>query len=208
MPRPRSRHEGSRDPCRSDGAGSASCGLDEPGYPPPVDRFRSGSVAPLYAAGRGLVLFGGGCLGLVAACGAPAIPLGEVCPEVECLDAFEVEFEREDDWAPGAYEVEVVLDDEIVICTTELPPPCDAEPACPEGSGLTLSRSGCDEGPALRGVSLAQGAMPEAVKVSVRHEGDSLAARTFTPTYETTQPAGMGCFPFCDTADPEILEID
>lgn len=160
--------------------------------------------ARLWGLGAGLGLG----LGLLWGCGAEAIPLGEICPEVECLDAFEVSFEREAAWAPGDYEVEVALDDQVFSCPTVLPPACDAPPACPEDSGLELMRSDCEAPAALFGVKLAQGATPAAVRVSVRLEGDLLASKNFTPDYETTQPAGRGCFPFCDTAEPETLTVE
>lgn len=169
----------------------------------PRPKASIGLAVGTVAVGLGAGL-GAGAVG----CGAPPIPLNQTCPEITCMEAFAVELERAGDWDAGQYELEVALEDEVLTCDLTLPPPCDADPPCAALEDLVVETSACDDPPALFRVGVAQGSEPEAVRVTVRFEDASLASRTFTPEYELSQPGGMGCLPFCSSAEPETLAIE
>ncbi|MDC0716827.1 hypothetical protein [Nannocystis bainbridge] len=133
----------------------------------------------------------------------------QACTLIGCVGTFAVFLERAA-WTAGEYTVTVVADDETIACTATLPLQCDAPPACPEASQLTLGVEGCKLPPAqhkLGNLEFRQGKAPKSVSVQVHQDDVLLGEGTYTPDYSESQPNGPDCGPICVGAEGVTLTL-
>jgi hypothetical protein len=136
----------------------------------------------------------------------------KVCTQRGCGSAFEVTFRPTgNQWAAGTYSIAVIADGTSGTCDVTLPfASCTSTSTTCQGTrDWYASQSGCalPAGQhAINGIVFSE-ARPITVDIVVSRDGRQLAAETFTPTYETSQPNGPGCSPTCIGAPAATLAI-
>lgn len=141
---------------------------------------------------------------VLALVGCPTVVDG--CTEIGCADGFTVQLQPELS-TPGAIEVEVALDGEVVTCATTLPLDGDAPGGCEDDRvSLWLSGSALPaDQHRVTGLSVAT--TPTTIAITIRRDGEVVAQGEYTPAYETLQPNGEDCPPTCTYAS-DSLDVD
>jgi hypothetical protein len=132
------------------------------------------------------------------------------CTAIGCDDGFTVAFSPDSGWKPGAYRFIIDIDGQVTTCEGALPlQACSAGPSLtctPASARISLGESGCALPPEQHGFSgLRVGGSPvQLVSVTIGQDARNLVQKTFTPTYETSQPNGEGCEPVCNSASDSL----
>lgn len=139
---------------------------------------------------------------LVIGCSSP----GHACTEIGCEDGLMVSLTPNSSWPHGEYRFTLEVDDITSTCVGTLPlAGCDAAAIACEGPAIPIGGSGCALPPAehaFAGFTLT--GAPARMSIEVQLDGQTLASKSWTPTYKTVQPNGSNCEPTCRNASVEL----
>ncbi len=115
--------------------------------------------------------------------------------EPPCEDFFSINWEKQSPWAPGEYEIELELDDNIVMCgftvnSTKIALGLCDDPRTGGGAGGVIHRNA-----------------PNHVRVVLYMDGEVIVEQEFDPDYETPPEWRRVCGPACDQSTSSSVVV-